>query len=302
MRAQRPSDQPAPHDGSLPIENAQLYYRAIGQGQPILILHGGPDFYHDYFLPDLDRLADAFRLIYYDQRGRGRSSGTPEEVSLQSELQDVERVREFFQLESLPVLGHSWGGLLAMEYAVRHPNRVSHLILMNTAPASSEEYQSFRQELLKNTPEDSKKMQAIKETAAFQQGNPAAVMEFYRIHYQRTLKQPEHLERLMQGLSVHFTSEKILQGWAIEDRLMQETYEASGYTVLPQLAQLRIPTLLIHGDYDFIPISHIEHIAQAIPGARLVVLPNCGHFSYIEHPDKVRQEISAFLQGTSNRV
>ena len=69
------SDQPAPLDGYLPVENARLYYRAIGQGQPILLLHGGPDFDHNYFLPDMDRLSDSFRLIYYDQRGRGKSSG-----------------------------------------------------------------------------------------------------------------------------------------------------------------------------------------------------------------------------------
>ena len=86
----------------------------------------------------MDRLSDSFRLIYYDQRGRGKSAAhvQPEDVSLASEMQDVESVRAFFRLESAVVLGHSFGGLLAMEYALRHPDRVSHLILMNTAPAS----------------------------------------------------------------------------------------------------------------------------------------------------------------------
>ena len=68
------SDQPAPLDGYIPVENARLYYREIGQGQPILLLHGGPDFDHTYLLPDMDRLSNAFRLIYYDQRGRGKSA------------------------------------------------------------------------------------------------------------------------------------------------------------------------------------------------------------------------------------
>src|SRR5437868_3487069 len=89
-------DQPAPLDGHLPVENARLYYRAIGQGQPIILLHGGPDFDHTYFLPDMDRLSDSFRLIYYDQRGRGKSAAhvQPEDVSLASEMQDVESVRD----------------------------------------------------------------------------------------------------------------------------------------------------------------------------------------------------------------
>lgn len=64
------SDQPIPHEGYVPVENAVLYYREIGQGQPIIVLHGGPTFDHNYLLPDMDHLSDSFRLIYYDQRGR----------------------------------------------------------------------------------------------------------------------------------------------------------------------------------------------------------------------------------------
>src|SRR6266852_9594909 len=64
----------APLESRIPVGKASLYAREIGRGQPIIVLHGGPDFDHGYLLPDLDRLADAFRLIYYDQRGRGKSA------------------------------------------------------------------------------------------------------------------------------------------------------------------------------------------------------------------------------------
>ncbi len=149
MHTNLASDQPAPQEGYVPVENAQLYYRDIGQGQPIIVLHGGPDFDHNYLLPEMDRLSDSFRLIYYDQRGRGKSARNiqPEDVTLESEMKDLESLRAYFQLESAAVLGHSWGGVLAMEYAVRHPNRVSHLILMNTAPASHDDSMLLRQEL-----------------------------------------------------------------------------------------------------------------------------------------------------------
>src|SRR5947209_15660282 len=134
MCADRAPPHPASRTGYLPVDRGALCYRAIGQGRPIIILHGGPDFDHTYLLPDMDRLADAFHLIYYDQRGRGRSSAQvqPEDVSLESEIDDLDRLREYFQLGSVAVVGHSWGGLLAMAYAIRHPDRVSHLILMNT--------------------------------------------------------------------------------------------------------------------------------------------------------------------------
>ena len=167
-------DQPAPLDGYLPVENARLYYREIGQGQPIILLHGGPDFDHTYLLPDMDRLSDSFRLIYYDQRGRGKSVANvqPEDVSLESEMQDLESVRDYFRLESAVVLGHSFGGLLAMEYAIRHPDRVSHLILMNTAPASYEDWMLLRQDRRRTTTGDLEKMQVLSSTLQYESGDP----------------------------------------------------------------------------------------------------------------------------------
>lgn len=126
-------------ESRIPVGKATLYAREIGRGQPIIVLHGGPDFDHGYLLPELDRLADSFRLIYYDQRGRGKSADQvlPEDVTLASDVEDLNRVMQHFQLESAAVLGHSWGAVLALEYALRHPTRVSHLILMNPAPASA---------------------------------------------------------------------------------------------------------------------------------------------------------------------
>src|SRR5215469_4019807 len=95
-------------ESRLAIGNASLYCREIGQGQPVIVLHGGPDFDSAYLLPDLDRLADKFRLIYYDQRGRGKSAEgvQPDDVTLASEIDDADRVRQHFQLESTALLGH----------------------------------------------------------------------------------------------------------------------------------------------------------------------------------------------------
>jgi proline iminopeptidase len=142
---------PLTRESRIPVGKASLYSREIGRGQPIIVLHGGPDFDHSYLLPDLDRLADAFRLIYYDQRGRGRSTDQvlPEEVSLTSDVDDLDRVRQHFHLDSAALLGHSWGAVLALEYTVRHPEHVSHMILMNPAPASTGDVAVFLPEMNK---------------------------------------------------------------------------------------------------------------------------------------------------------
>src|SRR5437016_1513489 len=83
------------------VKNADLYYCEIGEGSPLIVLHGGPEFDHSYLRPGMDMLADSFHLIYYDQRGRGRSSGECENISVESEIADLENIREHLQLEQI---------------------------------------------------------------------------------------------------------------------------------------------------------------------------------------------------------
>jgi proline iminopeptidase len=280
-----------------------LYYREIGRGRPIVVLHGGPDFDHTYLLPDLDSLSERFRLIYYDQRGRGRSAADvrPEDVTLRSEIADLERVREYFRLDTVAVLGHSWGGLLAMEYALRHPDRVSHLVLMNSGPASSDDYELFRRERMKRTPADMEELRARSSEPAFRAGDPDTVTAYYRVHFRSALKDAKDLERLLQSLKASFTREGILRAREIERRLYGETWLSSDYSLHPTLQRLRIPTLVIHGDHDFLPRECATHIARSISGARLVLLSSCGHFAYLECPDTLRAEIVDFFRESTTK-
>jgi proline iminopeptidase len=211
-----PSDQPAAREGYVAVENARLYWREIGQGQPTIIIHGGPDFDHNYLLPDMDCLSDSLRLIYYDQRGRGRSVANAESVTIQSEINDLESLRQYFQLECAAILGHSWGGVLAMEYAIRHPDRVSHLILMNAAPASHGDLMMVRQERRKTTAGDLEELKVLSSTRRYEEGDLEADAEYYRIHFRATLRQPEHLERVINRLRLSFTKQGIRKARAIE--------------------------------------------------------------------------------------
>jgi proline iminopeptidase len=298
MNANASSNQPLPREGYFTAGNAQLYYREVGRGQPIIVLHGGPDLNHNYLLPDMDRLSDSFRLIYYDQRGRGKSAENvqPEDVSIESEIDDLEILREYFRFETAAILGHSWGGLLALEYAIRHPHRLSHLILMNSAPASYDDFIHFRRERRRKEPTNIEKLKALAATKQFEIGDLETDAEYHRLHLQAALRKPEHLEKVVNSLRLNFTSEGIRKARAIENRLYNETWESSQYSLLPKLRQLGIPTLVIHGEYDFIPVACAKHIAQSLPRARFVVLEECGHFSYLECPDDVHKEITDFMK------
>jgi proline iminopeptidase len=215
-------------ESRIPVGNASLYARVIGRGHPVIVLHGGPDFDHGYLLPDLDRWKDAFRLIYYDQRGRGRSADhvRPEEVTLTSDVEDVDKVRRHFRLDAPAVLGHSWGAVLALEYALRHPTRVSHLIVMNPAPASTADFAVLRKFYLEKLGADMDRQREVLSSAAYQAGDPEAVTARYRIHFKPALKRPEDYEKLMATMKAGFTSQGkqgILKARAVEDQLMHDT-------------------------------------------------------------------------------
>ena len=291
----------------IPAGKATLYTREIGSGSPIVVLHGGPDFDTGYLLPDLDRWADTFRLLYYDQRGRGRSAEgvQADDVNLESDIEDIERVKRYFRVESPVLLGHSWGAVLALEYALRHPNGVSRLILMNPAPASAKDLSFFRESYVKQLGSDMDKQRRIAAGDAYKRGDPEAVTARYRIHFEHALTRPEDYERLMARMRTGFIrqgKDGIVKARAVEDRLMADTWQQSGYDLLPKLQSLRIPTLVIVGEDDFIPPEIAGHIAHAIPNSQFVKLKGCGHFSYMECAEDVQKAVKAFVSRDGGRL
>lgn len=278
---------------------ARLYVRDVGRGAPIIVVHGGPDFDHEYLLPDLDRLADSFRLVYYDQRGRGRSfSGQPpDDVDLASEIDDLDAIRGTFGFETVALLGHSWGALLAMEYATRLPHRVSHLILMNTAPASRAGVLAFREDLLRQrTREQSEQMSALRSDPRYQAGDITTDLAYYQLHFGSAVRRPDQLDRLIGRLRSAFTREGIVAARAIEDRLYAQTWDAADYDLIARLGRLDIPTLVLHGDHDLVPIEAAREVVDAIPGARFDVLTDSGHFAYLEQPDRVCTAVAEIMR------
>jgi len=284
---------PDVREGRFPVPGAELYFREIGSGTPRVALHGGPDFNHSYFLPELDRLAIDSRLVYYDQRGRGRSSHgvRAEDVTIESEVDDLDRLRRHLGVEAMQLLGHSWGAVLAMEYATRHPERVSRLIVMNTAPASHADLLLLRERREAAEADRLAGMRAISRTAAFTEGDVAAEAEYCRLHFGGTLRDPDQLESIIGRLRVDFTPADIVKARAIEHRLREQTWLRADYDLLARLRPLELSTLVIHGDRDLIPVECARHVAEAASGSRLIVLEDCGHFAYLERPEEVRRAI-----------
>lgn len=169
---------------------------------------------------------------------------------------------------------------------------------MNPAPASANDRALVRKAYLQRQGADMDRQRELVASSAYRAGDPETVAARYRIHFKIALTRPEHYERLMARMTAGFArqgSEGIVKAQAIEERLYRDTWQQDGYDLHPRLHGLQVPTLVIAGRDDFIPLEVPEHIARAMPGAHLVVIPDCGHFAYLECPADVRGALDEFF-------
>jgi hypothetical protein len=179
-------------------------------------------------------------------------------------VEDLDFLRRHLRLDTVAILGHSWGGLVAMHYALRHPDRVSHMILLNTLSASHDDLMLIRSGRRRKQAPHRARLDALASSAAFRDGDPRTVAEYYRIDFGTTFKRPEDAARL----SFASTRGDVLRGRAIEDRLAEGLVWLPGFTIIPALRKFHIATLVIHGENDFIPVASSANIGSVLTSVR----------------------------------
>lgn len=266
------------------VRGVSLFERRIGSGPPVVVLHGGPGAHHDYLLPGFDILARGRTLIYYDQRGGGRSA-VPREVAVgwREQVADLEALRQAWGLDRLTLAGYSWGGLLSLLYATEHPDRVERLALVSPAPAWRAARAEFEARLSARTmaPELQAARAALR-ASGLREADPDA--------YQRRV-----FELSVAGYFHDPAKVSGLTPFRVTGRTQQEVWESLGdYDLRPALTGLRVPAIVLHGDDDPIPADSARAIADAI-GAPFHLLADCGHVPYVEALDAFRRLLDAFL-------
>jgi proline iminopeptidase len=267
------------------VRGVSLFERRIGQGPPVIVLHGGPGAHHDYLLPGFDRLANGRTLVYYDQRGGGRSPvGRDVPVGAQEHVHDLEALRDVWGLERLHLLGYSWGALLAMLYAQAHPGRVASLALVSPAPAAAAERPGYEATLAarNSTPE-------IKAARAALQASDLRERDLGE--YNR------RLFALAVSGYFHDPSRALeLTPFRITGRTQQAVWDSldDDFDLRPVLRTLDVPAMVVHGDDDPIPMASARATAEAL-GAELVIVPGAGHVPYIEGVDTFVSALDRFL-------
>jgi proline iminopeptidase len=274
------------------VNGARLFVRTVGAGPPLVIVHGGPGMSHDYLAPQLVALlADEYRLIFYDQRGSGRSSGVEDttRLTMSQFVDDLDQLRRALHLEQLNLVGHSFGGLLAMYYAAERPAEVAKLLLVDSSPASWQlNFPHFRQAIAgRQTAEDREQM-AASVSAQDARSDPAAMDRYYKIFFRVFFHDRQLSERLELGITRDWLAKNAVTG----DRIWGSIGE---YDIHDRLRRITAPTLILHGTESVISMAGAEAIAAYIPTARLIVLDDVGHFPYIEAPALFATAVRAFV-------
>ena len=170
-RAQAPATYPLA-DGFVDAHGVLIYYQTLGQGSPLLIVHGGPGASHDYFLPYLLPLARHHKLIFIDERGSGKSEklDDPSGYTVENMVEDTEAVRQALKLGRISLMGHSYGGVLAQAYALKYQANLTHLVLCSTFHSTTKMNEVFRRILADMTPELRDRILSLEKAGLFGKG------------------------------------------------------------------------------------------------------------------------------------
>ncbi|MFI5095792.1 MAG: alpha/beta fold hydrolase [Candidatus Acidiferrales bacterium] len=291
-------------------DNVHLFYRKVGDGNDfIVLLHGGPG----ASMANGEFLGDAFAgkkraVIMYDQRGGGRSEVVkdPSMLTAASHARDLEALREHFHIQKMSLIGISWGSGLAALYADAHPERVGRIVFLDPMWPANKPYAQQRSERIESliAPKDAARLKEIENEwgTASDDRIRAMCVERFRIllgpylfnpsSYDTSRPEATIVGREIAGLCGEPPA-AIRNLDLVADAVMSSLGD---FDFRPMLARLKVPVLVVEGEKTNVPLDATREWVKAIPGARLLLIPDAGHMALEEKPEAA-QEIAAFLSG-----
>ncbi len=252
------------------VNGLDIHCESVGDGKPVLMMHGGLGLSHDYLRPFFDQLSDSHKVVYYDHMGNGRS-GRPDdyaEMTFDRLVSDAAELMTKLGHERFTLIGHSYGGFIAQEFAAKHQDRLDGLVLINAAPAfdyepkpsGSEEQMAAFGKLFSGPMSDDAEWQATWKP----------VFEMYHNKWDASV-----------GADIDSRIVYSHNAWNACLPLLDT------YNTLEKLPNVNTPTLSVGGRHD--PITVLEHankrIADLMPNATLAVFEDSSHYPFIEEQE-----------------
>jgi proline-specific peptidase len=292
-------------EGFIPFRGYKTWYRMVGDKEepgkvPLICLHGGPGATHDYF-GSLETMANSGRrVVLYDQLGWGNSDHiqNPSMWTVELFVEELGALIHTLGLTRVHILGHSWGGQLAMEYALTQPAGLASLILADTL-ASAPQWAVEAQRLISQLPESTQQVIHGHEAAGTtDSAEYKEAMKEYSRHYAggHIDRKPEWVQEAFKKLK---DNEIYITMWGPSEFCVTGTLKDWDITNL--LGKIRVPTLVLCGRDDEATPTLAETIQQGIPGSELVIFEHSAHFPHIEETERYLQVVSAFLDRVERR-
>jgi proline iminopeptidase len=301
---------PAPNvyaqdEGYVDANGVLVYWKTVGRGAPLFVVHGGPGASHDYFLPHLLPLARTNRLVFIDERGSGRSERLEDakRYTVAAMVEDMEAVRRALGLGRVNLLGHSFGGVLAQAYALKYPQNLSSLILCSTFHTTKAINKALADIKGAMAPELRERIEKMERNGLYGQGQPWQWGR-YPDDYMKAAWAEGYFPYLYQNRPDpgYDPAPGPMMGWDVYREMWGSTGEyvvdgnLAGLDYSEQLRKVRVPTLVTAGDHDESAPWIAEEMAKLVPGARLVIFPKSGHMTFVDQPVMFRKAVDDFVR------
>lgn len=260
---------------------------AVPGAAPLLCVNGGLHFGHDVLWPALSPLSLRRRLIFFDQRGRGQSQSPPDPraARVEHDAGDIPAIRGALEIERWDLLGHSWGGGIAMLATAMDQPAVRRLVLVDSVGPDSDWLSDLHPHAVGRLQGDRKTALAALDPSSLHTGDVAAHAAYTSALYPAWFADGDFASIFAAPRASSPT------GAAVAARLWSE-----GYTWLDSIRSITVPTLVIHGEGDLLPVAVARRITGEIRGARLVIIPHAGHMPFWEAPEEFFETVERFLK------
>lgn len=290
--------------GFVDANGVLIFYKTVGRGAPLLVVHGGPGASHDYFLPYLLPLMRTNRLVFIDERGSGQSEKLedPKGYTVEAMVEDVEAVRQKLKLGKINLLGHSFGGVLAQAYALKYQQNLSGLVLCSTFQSTRKMNEVFKAMKAKMAPELRAQIEKMEKAGLYGHGKEYEKNR-YTAEYMAAAwgegyfpylygKRPDaNFDPAGMGAMAWDVYRQIWGShgeFVIDGNLVSAEYE-------DRLPAIHVPTLITVGDRDECDPSLSRTMNEKIPGSKLVILPESGHMTFVDQPGLFIAAVNQFL-------